>query len=431
MKKRLAVCALLIAGIATGCNQYEEAPVSEAETSAPQSASIGEITTIPPLVLSPESSTPADNTTPLDTAAPDTVSPDTSAPDVSIPQSEPPSESTDATTVPPIVLGGATTAPETEAPATTAETTASVDKNIDGYRQIGGSGILVAGIGDHYWGIMFFGGTYDYCDLYVKNVKEFQNALPEVNVCSMVIPTSVDFYNPDDYKDYSESQKDKIEYVENELSKSGVTNIKVYDVLASHTSEPIYARTDHHWKPLGAYYAAQKFCNDIGVTISPLEKYKAVTCPGYVGSMYYYSEDEHLYNDPEDYTVYYSPNADKLETTYYDEYYQNGYESNLFIVDDASSYYLTFLGGDEKITHVKTDVKNGRNLVVIKESYGNALIPFLTEAFENIYVLDLRYCEKNAIKFCKDVGATDLLFANCAYTVAGGNCEYFDYIREL
>ncbi|MFR2154834.1 MAG: DHHW family protein [[Eubacterium] siraeum] len=67
------------------------------------------------------------------------------------------------------------------------------------------------------------------------------------------------------------------------------------------------------------------------------------------------------------------------------------------------------LGSDDLIAHIKTNAKTGRNLVVIKESYGNGLIPFFTESFDNIYVLDLRYCEVNAIKFCKQVDATDLL----------------------
>ena len=47
--------------------------------------------------------------------------------------------------------------------------------------------------------------------------------------------------------------------------------------------------------------------------------------------------------------------------------------------------YLTY-GTDELITHVETGVKNGRTLVVFKDSYGNALLPFLTSSFEHIYM---------------------------------------------
>ena len=404
MKKLPKIAALILtAAIACGCSDLtDSSTVSDTATESTPS-----VTSDAPDESTKEPETEAPVT---ETSAPETESPETSAPETSA------EESSEAET----------TAADTEESSTPAPVT-----DVDSYRAIGDNGILVAGMDGHYRGIMFYGGTYGYCDQYVTDVKAFQAALPEVTVYSMVIPTSVDFYNPDEYSGYTELQKDKIEYIENELKNTGVTNIKVYDTLSKHTNEEIYSRTDHHWMPLGAYYAAQVFCKDAGVKVPDISKYRKETCGGYVGSMYYYSSDVNLYNDPEQYTVYYSPNEDKLTTTYYNRYYSNGYESNLFLCNDASYYYLTFLGSDDLIAHVKTNASTGRNLVVIKESYGNALIPFFTESFDNIYVLDLRYCEVNAINFCKEVGATDLLFANCAYTVAGGNCDYFSYIRNI
>ena len=404
MKKLPKIAALILtAAIACGCSDLtDSSTVSDTATESTPS-----VTSDAPDESTKEPETEAPVT---ETSAPETESPETSAPETSA------EESSEAET----------TAADTEESTTPAPVT-----DVDSYRVIGDNGILVAGMDGHYRGIMFYGGTYGYCDQYVTDVKAFQSALPEVTVYSMVIPTSVDFYNPEEYSGYTELQKDKIEYIENELKNTGVTNIKVYDTLSKHTNEEIYSRTDHHWMPLGAYYAAQVFCKDAGVKVPDISKYRKETCGGYVGSMYYYSSDVNLYNDPEQYTVYYSPNEDKLTTTYYNRYYSNGYDSNLFLCNDASYYYLTFLGSDDLIAHVKTNASTGRNLVVIKESYGNALIPFFTESFDNIYVLDLRYCEVNAINFCKEVGATDLLFANCAYTVAGGNCDYFSYIRNI
>ena len=410
MKKLPKIAALILtAAIACGCSDLtDSSTVSDTATESTPSVTSDapdESTKEPTSTEEPVTEAPV-----TETSAPETESPETSAPETSA------EESSEAET----------TAADTEESSTPAPVT-----DVDSYRAIGDNGILVAGMDGHYRGIMFYGGTYGYCDQYVTDVKAFQSALPEVTVYSMVIPTSVDFYNPDEYSGYTELQKDKIEYIENELKNTGVTNIKVYDTLSKHTNEEIYSRTDHHWMPLGAYYAAQVFCKDAGVKVPDISKYRKETCGGYVGSMYYYSSDVNLYNDPEQYTVYYSPNEDKLTTTYYNRYYSNGYESNLFLCNDASYYYLTFLGSDDLIAHIKTNASTGRNLVVIKESYGNALIPFFTESFDNIYVLDLRYCEVNAINFCKEVGATDLLFANCAYTVAGGNCDYFSYIRNI
>ena len=407
MKKLPKIAAIMLtAAIACGCSDFsftDSSTVSDTATESTPSVSSDAPDESSEEPISSEE--PETQTSVTETEAPETSAPETSA-----------EESSKAET----------TASDTEESSTPAPVT-----DVDSYRVIGDNGILVAGMDGHYRGIMFYGGTYGYCDQYVTDVKAFQSALPEVTVYSMVIPTSVDFYNPDEYSGYTELQKDKIEYIENELKNTGVTNIKVYDTLSKHTNEEIYSRTDHHWMPLGAYYAAQVFCKDAGVKVPDISKYRKETCGGYVGSMYYYSSDVNLYNDPEQYTVYYSPNEDKLTTTYYDRYYSNGYESNLFLCNDASYYYLSFLGSDDLIAHIKTNASTGRNLVVIKESYGNALIPFFTESFDNIYVLDLRYCEVNAVNFCKKVGATDLLFANCAYTVAGGNCDYFSYIRNI
>ena len=40
---------------------------------------------------------------------------------------------------------------------------------------------------------------------------------------------------------------------------SGITSVDICPVLKQHTEENIYCRTDHHWQPLGAYYAAKTF----------------------------------------------------------------------------------------------------------------------------------------------------------------------------
>jgi hypothetical protein len=64
------------------------------------------------------------------------------------------------------------------------------------------------------------------------------------------------------------------------------------------------------------------------------------------------------------------------------------------------------------LAEIKTDVKNGRTLVLIKDSYGNALVPYFVGSFEKIYVLDMRYTHVNLRSFFKQVGATDILFGS-------------------
>ena len=146
--------------------------------------------------------------------------------------------------------------------------------------------------------------------------------------------------------------------------------------------------------------------------------------------MYTYSKDVHLYNDPETFTMYISPNADRITTTYYNTSFGGAYEGDLFVARNAGAYYCSFLGSDDRIAKIETDVKNGRTLVVFKQSFGNALIPFLTSGFEKIYVCDMRYFNLNAIQFCKDVGATDLLCTDCIMIAAGNGGTYLTGLQN-
>lgn len=315
------------------------------------------------------------------------------------------------------VTEAATEAPTEEEIKTPVEAPGNVP---DSYREDGESGIKIIGRNGHYMGLMGCWGLLENCDRYAAALNKMAQSLSGVNFYSMVIPTSSEFYVPDDITGFTDSQKGKIDRVKAGLS--GVADVDVYSALADHTDEYIYTRTDHHWQPLGAYYAAKAFAETAGFTdtFSPLSEYTQVTKEGYMGSLYNYSKSENLKSDPEPFTMYISPNNDALKTTYYDTSFANGYESRLFTSPDAGAFYTSFLGSDIEIAKIETDCKNGKTLVIFKESYGNGVVPFLTESFETIYVCDVRYFDLNAIQFCKDVGATDVLFAVCTFTPAGG-----------
>ena len=108
------------------------------------------------------------------------------------------------------------------------------------------------------------------------------------------------------------------------------------------------------------------------------------------------------------------------------------YEGNLLIsLDnvDPVSWYLVFMGTDAVVTHVHTDVGKGRKLAIVKDSYGNALVPCLTGSFEDIYVIDMRYFEVNAVAQMQEWGVTDLLFAMNTFSATGSNFECIDTIR--
>ena len=70
------------------------------------------------------------------------------------------------------------------------------------------------------------------------------------------------------------------------------------------------------------------------------------------------------------------------------------------------------MGGDIKMTKVVTSTHNGRRLLVIKDSFGNAVPGYLFHSFEEIHVADFRYFTKDVVSYVDENRITDILFAN-------------------
>ena len=284
------------------------------------------------------------------------------------------------------------------------------------------NGVIVVYQDGHYRGLELFGGGSG--NAYADSLNDLRSSLDSnINIYSMIIPLPCEFYTPANYDSYTANQKEYIDDLSSRLSK----DIKIVDadtVLSRHTEENIYCRTDHHWMPLGAYYAAQEFAKTAGVDFKELSTFKPQTIEGFVGTMYAFSGgDINIKNDPEDFTYYIPDNYDKCKTDFYDTDFTYDYTGSYFkqVGDPQTNAYLTFFGGDEQIVKVRTNVKNGRKLLLVKDSYGNAVPGFLMNSFEEIYITDMRYFQINLVDFIKQMGITDVLFTMVTYSAFGNN----------
>ncbi|MBE7045981.1 MAG: hypothetical protein E7396_01050 [Ruminococcaceae bacterium] len=282
--------------------------------------------------------------------------------------------------------------------------------NLDDNATLGRNGILVSGTR----GLMLFGGDKTAGKNYAEVVNEYKRQLGEnVNVYCVPIPTSIEFYCPPSYKDQTISELDSINNILGNL-EDGIKGVDVYTPLSKHCDEEIYFRTDHHWAPLGAYYAAESFAKVAKVDFKKLDDYEKVVKKGFVGTLYNFSGDIVLKQNPEDF-VYYKPKNVEYTTTYYPPYSMDMPTSGDFFqeYDNVSPLlYNTFMGGDDHITHVHSNVNNGRRLVIFKDSYGNAFSSFIIGSFEDLYVIDMRYFQLNSIEFMKKYQITDVAFVN-------------------
>ncbi|MBE6825696.1 MAG: hypothetical protein E7511_02280 [Ruminococcus sp.] len=256
-----------------------------------------------------------------------------------------------------------------------------------------------------------FSNNFKNCEKYAGILNSYKSQLGDgVNVYCMVVPTSCAFYMPESEAPKYGNQLENYNRVAQNLN--GVIGVPVYGAIEAHKNEYLYSRTDYHWQPRAAYYAAEQFAASAGVPYAPLETYTPVERQGYVGAFYRVNGIKELANAPEPFTYYKPANLDQITATYYNTAFSGGRVGNLFFENNSiAASYTVFVGRDDCILQVDTNVDNDRVLVIFKDSYGNALVPFLTQSFERIYLCDFRYFDRNAASFIREVGGTDLLFA--------------------
>lgn len=273
-------------------------------------------------------------------------------------------------------------------------------------------------------GVVVIGDTayeqYNYVEdsskKYIKAVNNIAKKLgKDVNVYDMIVPTSIGITLPDNKYDKvgSSDQKKSIQKMYDMLSDN-VKPVDIYDELMQHRTEYIYYRTDHHWTSLGAYYAYDAFCKVKEMMPNKLEDYKKASFGRFKGS--FYGETNNAKSLRADKTeVLYPIDNDRISIKYTTE---SGETLKGKVIEDASSFsenlkYVAYIDGDNPYTVIRNkNIKDGSSCVVIKESFGNAFVPFLADHYSKIYVIDYRYWQGSISKLVKDNSATDVMFIN-------------------
>lgn len=230
---------------------------------------------------------------------------------------------------------------------------------------------------------------------YAETLNLYKEKMPGSRVISLVTPNGGEFYSPEEFHTGKHSQKDMIEATYSQMDES-IVKVDAYSEIRKHTDEYIYFRTDHHWTQLGAYYAYVAFCKALELKPYTLDQFETGTIEGFVGSMYTYTanypQSSVLKNNP-DTLHFYRPIREFTSRIYTDSRMDESSAYSGYVVSGKvtnKNKYLAFISGDTPLMHIKTDVGNGKKIIVIKESYGNAFVPFLVNHYEEIYVVDPR-----------------------------------------
>ena len=196
--------------------------------------------------------------------------------------------------------------------------------------------------------------------------------------------------------------------------------INLYDVLSAHKDEQLFYRTDHHWTTLGAGYAYEEISRCIGIDAGDITQYEKHVANDFRGT--HYAKYKGAFVVP-DTIEYYDVPIDGLEL-------EDRTVNNLIDDSKLSGYdkYAAFMYGNDGKYTVRADKGAGRDLIILKDSYANCLIPYLVMNYDTVTVMDLRYFGGSVREeLDRSPGADVLLLYN--WTFANDDNHFYKLVK--
>lgn len=182
------------------------------------------------------------------------------------------------------------------------------------------------------------------------------------------------------------------------------------ELLKQHKDEYIYYRTDHHWTSLGAFYTYQAWCERMGLTAYDADDFEIEEATNqFLGtldskvnttlkpdSMYLYHLKDSVAQM--EYSLMYDRNPKDVRDTLY---HYAGLE--------GKDKYTVYMGGNYGEVDIQTNVKNGKTLLVVKDSFAHTFVPLAANHYERILMIDLRYFNFPLTAYMEQNQVTDVL----------------------
>lgn len=187
----------------------------------------------------------------------------------------------------------------------------------------------------------------------------------------------------------------------------GLPTVDFTSALTEHAGEPIFYRTDHHWTTLGAFYGANAVLDALGKEGLKEEDFTPETVTNsFSGTLYSTSGIHWLTPDTMEFWV----GEEGLSVTSWrtgKEEAASLYDRSFLAVKDK---YSAFLGGNQPLCVIKNEnVTDGSKLLLVRDSYSDAMAPFLAQRFSEVHLIDLRHYRMPASAYAAENGIQDIL----------------------
>ncbi len=185
-------------------------------------------------------------------------------------------------------------------------------------------------------------------------------------------------------------------------AEAGVPLVDFRTPLTGHAEEPVFYRTDHHWTTLGAFYGANALLETLGK--APLDRAdftRSAASGDFNGTLYSTSGVHWLAPDTLEFWV---AEAGLTVTSWRSGAPEPGvlYDRSYLAQKDK---YSAFLGGNQPLCVLKNEnIPDGGKLLLVRDSYSDALAPFLAQSFSEVHLMDLRYYRASAARYAAENG---------------------------
>lgn len=237
----------------------------------------------------------------------------------------------------------------------------------------------------------------------------YAGIFPDTRVSVVVGPISSIIITPDQVKGIPNQGLDK----NAALQTDRVNFVNLNQTFLDHRDEYLFFRSDHHWTHRGAYYAYAQFAQSIGLQPRPIDDFEVkILNTKMLGSMVKYTKDARVKKFYDTVEAYMPSKACTM--TY------NGTTKN-YCINTSAKNYMAFINGDIAYAEI-TVPENPQDMIalVIKDSYGNAFVPYLTEHYGKIYVIDPRKADFTLQQKFAGITFDDIIFAYNNYSANSG-----------
>lgn len=240
----------------------------------------------------------------------------------------------------------------------------------------------------------------------LEAINSFHEKMPDLLTTVMLIPTAVKVYE-DKLPPFALTY-DQALMIEQAQKTLDIPLVDVFSVLKEHRDEYIYYKTDHHWTTLGAYYAYQALMEQLDDSAYALNDFTIETVSqDFYGTYYSKGNNQHL--NPDSIQIFIPKETVDFEVSWDGGQSKlNGLYDKTYL--DSKDKYSMFLGGNHPLTIVRSQIHNGKKIVVFKDSYAHSFVPFLALHFEEIHLIDLRYFNMNPYDYIREQQIKEALF---------------------